>query len=161
MEQNHLAPMECLRAEHAVIAELLELMKQEQASLIAADVDALTRLTEQKNQLVQRASALAQQRHAALAAAGFAAREEGMQDWLANVSRDDVRQAWEKLLDITRSAKEINRVNGVLINRQMANTHNALQALQPPSSNGTAGQHLYGPSGHSTLGQGSRRLVVG
>ncbi|WP_338848428.1 flagellar protein FlgN [Massilia sp. W12] len=149
-----------MQAERAVMADLLETLQQEQNSLIAADVEQLLQLTEQKNQLVQRASALSQQRLNALAAAGFAQEEANMAAWLTRLGRSELQQSWHSLLDLTRQAKEINRLNGMLINRQLANTQNALQALQPPSA-ATPAQHLYGPSGHSTLSQGSRRLVIG
>lgn len=157
MHTSSFSPMENLRAEHQVIADLLDLMKQEQACLIDANVEGIKQLTEQKTKLVQMAADLAKQRHAALEKAGFAAAEASMPAWLATIQKQDVVQAWEELLTITRNAKEINRLNGILINKQLANTQNALQALHTP----THGTNFYGPSGHSATPANTRRLVVG
>ena len=71
MHTSSFSPMENLRAEHQVIADLLDLMKQEQACLIDANVEGIKQLTEQKTKLVQMAADLAKQRHAALEKAGF------------------------------------------------------------------------------------------
>lgn len=151
------SPMECLRAEHQAIADLLALMQQEQQHLVHADADALAGITEKKAALINQAGNLAKQRHAMLAAAGFAEQESSMRDWLASIQKEELAQAWEDLLNITRDAKEINRINGMLINKQMANTQNALNALQAPSPN----QQMYGPKGQSAGIATSRRLVVG
>ncbi len=159
MHTSSFSPMESLHAEHQVIADLLELMKQEQAFLIGADAENLNRITEQKAKLVNKAAELAKRRHDAMEQAGFHADEAEMPAWIASIKQENIAQAWEELLAITRSAKEINRVNGLLINKQLANTQNALQALHTPM-HGTA-QNFYGPSGHATAPSPTRRLVVG
>lgn len=157
MHTSSFNPMESLRAEHQAIADLLDLMKQEQACLIDANVEGIKQLTEQKTKLVQVAAELAKQRHAALEKAGFNGTEASMPAWLASIQQQDIAQAWQELLNITRNAKEINRLNGILINKQLANTQNALQTLHTP----THGTNFYGPSGHSTTPSNTRRLVVG
>lgn len=159
MQSSSFNPMENLRVEHQVIADLLALMKEEQQHLIAANAEGVAQVTEQKSKLIAKASDLAKARHAALAQAGFAEREESMQAWLTSVNQSSITQAWEELLAITRSAKEMNRLNGMLINKQLSNTQSALQALHTPA-HGTA-QNFYGPNGQATAAPTSRRLVVG
>ncbi len=159
MHTSSFSPMESLHAEHQAIADLLALMKQEQASLIGADADKLIHITEQKTKLVNLAADLAKQRHAAMEQAGFSALESNMPAWIASIKQENITKAWEDLLAITRSAKELNRLNGMLINKQLANTQNAMQALHAPV-HGTA-QNFYGPSGHATAPPATRRLVVG
>jgi flagella synthesis protein FlgN len=153
------SPITTLRDEQRLITSLVELMKQEQQFLISADSDGLDTLTPQKSALVQQMAALARQRHQALGAAGFAAGEDGMEPWLAACRDGAARTLWLDLLERTRAAKELNRVNGMLINKQMTNTQVVLNAMRTPAGGLDAG--FYGPSGQTTGGGPSRRYVIG
>lgn len=154
---NSMAPMSSLREEHQSLLELLDVLKQEQQHLVAADIDNLALATARKTELVLRMTLLANQRQSALGAAGHAAADAGMETWLAASGEADAQSLWRQVLDLTAEAKEINRLNGTLINRHMAYTQNALNALNPPAPSG----NFYGPSGHATNAPTSRRLVVG
>ena len=153
-------PMASLREEHQALANLVELMKVEQAFLVAADINGLQSITEKKAKVVAQVSELAQQRHHALAMAGFAPEEQNMQAWLASINQDNVSAAWQQLLAITKAAKELNRVNGILVNKQLSYNQNALNTLQAPIHAETGG-NFYGPNGQSTPYSTSRRVVVG
>jgi flagella synthesis protein FlgN len=157
MQAPIFSPMDSLREEHKAIASLLDLMKQEQVKLIAADINGLQELTESKTKVISQIAAMAQQRHRALAIAGFAPKEEGMKDWLASINQTNVGEAWTQLLALTQSAKELNRVNGMLINKHLAHNKNAMNAMQAP----TEASNFYGPNGHSTNQATRRRLVIG
>ena len=156
MTQAGNSPEHQLQEELRMARALLDLLNKEQAQLIAADIDALTALTEEKTRLVTRMSALAAERHQALAIAGFAATEEGMQAWLANRQPDTTLQSWQELLQLARSAKEVNRSNGLLIGKHLARNQSALNVLK----GGPQGQALYGPNGQSVAAAG-RGLAIG
>lgn len=153
------SPITTLRDEQHLITSLVGLMQQEQQCLVNADTDTLAALTPQKSSLVQQMAALASQRHQALGAAGFAAAEAGMDDWLAGAGDEAARSLWLALLASTREAKELNRVNGMLINKHMTHTQVVLNAMRTPA--GGADNAFYGPSGQTTGGGPSRRFVVG
>jgi flagella synthesis protein FlgN len=153
------SPISTLRDELQLITSLIGLMKQEQQFLVSADSDGLETLTPQKSALVQQMVALASRRHQALGAAGFAAGEAGMEPWLASAADGAARTVWGELLERTRAAKELNRVNGMLINKQMTNTQVVLKAMRTPAGGADAG--TYGPSGQTSAGGPSRRFVVG
>lgn len=153
------SPATTLTLEHERIQALVELMKQEQQFLVSADADGLAQLTPRKVALVQELAQLSRERHAALADAGFAGSEAGMEPWLAAQGDEAARSAWTQLLAQTLEAKELNRVNGMLINRQMAHNQTVLNALRTPTAG--ADPALYGAKGQ-TFGSGpSRRFVVG
>jgi flagella synthesis protein FlgN len=158
MQPAVISPMDSLREEHKAIAALLELMKQEQAQLIAANIEGLQELTDQKAKIITQMSEMAVQRHRALAIAGFAPKEEGMQAWIASINQTSVGEAWAQLLALTRTAKELNRVNGMLINKKLAHNQSALNALHAPAA---GSNNFYGPNGQSTNHTSTRRLVVG
>lgn len=153
------SPNTTLRDEQQLIGLLIELMKQEQQFLVHADSEGLNTITPQKAELVQQAALLSGQRHQALGAAGFPAREAGMEDWLASSGDAAARGLWLELLELTREAKELNRVNGMLVNKQMTNTQVVLSAMRTPAGGADAG--VYGPSGQAAVGGPSRRFVVG
>jgi flagella synthesis protein FlgN len=147
-----------LRDEQQLIGAIVALMKTEQRFLISADADGLSTLTPKKLQLAQKAAELSRLRHRALSVAGFTAAESGMEPWLAVGGNDALRAEWNALLELTREAKELNRVNGLLVNKQMAHTVGMLNALRP-AGNDAGG--VYGPGGQAMPVGPSRRYVVG
>lgn len=152
-------PHQTIAAEHQHLDALMALMKQEQQSLISLDTDELSSLTTQKNALLASLMGLSQQRHAALRAVGCEGSEAGMAPWLEAGDRGEARQQWERMLNAAREAKELNRVNGMLISKQLAHNTGVLNALRTPT-NAPAGA-IYGASGQ-TMGLGaSRRFVLG
>lgn len=153
------SPIDTLRNELTLITSLLDLMKQEQQCLVSADTDGLTGITPQKSQLIHQMAVLANQRHQALGTAGFAAREAGMEAWLDSCEDGSASTLWQDLLARTRDAKELNRVNGMLINKQMTHNQNIINAMRQPANAADTG--FYGPSGQATASTPSRRFVVG
>lgn len=153
------SPLVFLRQEQTLIAALLAVLKEEQQHLVGADAERLAELTPRKADLVQQLATLAAQRHAALGAAGFAAEEAGMEPWLAVAGNDEAAGVWRDVLDQTRAAKELNRVNGMLITKQMTHTQVLLTAMRTPTAAAEAG--VYGPSGQTNFGGPSRRYVLG
>ncbi|GAB3371687.1 flagella synthesis protein FlgN [Massilia agri] len=153
------SPISTVSQEQQHVSALIALMKQEQTLLVAADADGLAELTPRKNTLLQELAALSTQRHAALLAAGCEGSEAGMEPWLAVGGNPDARSQWEALLELARQAKELNRVNGMLINKQLAHNQGVLNALRMPAGAEAGG--VYGSSGQ-TLGSGpSKRYVIG
>jgi flagella synthesis protein FlgN len=152
-------PHASLSAEQAHLTDLLGLMQQEQALLVAADADGLAQLTPRKASLVQALAACASTRHAALAQAGFDSSEAGMAAWIDARGDAAAQASWQALLAQAAEAKERNRVNGMLINRQMAHNQTVLAALRTPTASLDA--PLYGAKGQTFGSAPSRRFVVG
>ncbi|HZW20283.1 flagellar protein FlgN [Noviherbaspirillum sp.] len=139
-------------------AALRDLLKQEQDVLINANMDELARLAEEKTKFVVRMTELAQNRHRALASAGFDGSEAGMQKWVdAGAAQSAAGKSWTELLDIAREAKELNRVNGLLIGQHMGRNQAALNILNGAPQGGA----MYGPNGQSANTANKRKLVVG
>jgi len=152
------SPADSLNEEHQAASSLLQILKQEQERLVEADIDGLVQLTEEKARLVTHMTDLAKRRHQTLAAAGFEASEAGMQAWLdASPNSTAARQAWKALLSLAESAKELNRLNGMLIGQHMARNQTALNVLQGAAQGGS----FYGPDGQATTKPTSRGVIVG
>jgi flagella synthesis protein FlgN len=152
-------PLTNLREEEQIMATLLELLKQEQQLLVTAEIDGLPAVTAKKTALIAQMTLLSAQRHRALGKAGFPAEEAGMEAWIAAGADQHIAQSWKLLLEHTREAKELNRVNGMLINKQMTHTQSMLNAMRTPAGGSDAG--VYGPRGQASVGGPSRRFVVG
>lgn len=148
-----------LQGEFKAIVCLIDLMKQEQQFLVAADADALNTVTPLKAELIEQLAKLAAARHRNLAADGADPSEAGMEAWVARMASPQLSADWQQLLEKMREAKELNRVNGMLINKQMNHTQVLINAMRTPA--GAADANVYGPSGQATAVNTSRRLVVG
>ena len=153
------SPIHTVPQEHQHLSSLIELMKQEQQLLVAADADGLAQTTPRKNALLQTLADLSAERHAALLAAGCEGSEAGMEPWLAVGGSEEARAQWEALLELAREAKELNRVNGMLINKQLAHNQGVLNALRMPASADAGG--VYGASGQAVGSGPSKRFVIG
>lgn len=153
------SPHQSLQEELNLINCMITMMKQEQQFLVAGDTDSLSSLTPLKSQLIEKMASLAGKRHASLASDGFAPTEVGMESWLTRMAHPGISALWQQLLDKTREAKELNRVNGMLINKQLTNTENLITAMRTPA--GATENTFYGPSGQSSPVTGKRRLVIG
>lgn len=154
------SPADSLHEEFTAATQLLALLSEEQACLIKADVEKLAALSEEKTRLVAHMSELALRRHAALGAMGFPASEAGMQVWLQPPQQETSQAAgrtWNELLDIAAKAKELNRVNGLLIGQHLARNQQALNVLQGNQPAGT----IYDRNGQTASAASTRRLVVG
>lgn len=152
------SPADSLSHEHEAVRNLTQLLQQEQEYLTAADIDGITSITEPKAKASARMAELATWRHNALAVAGCEASENGMKTWLktAGVSKT-TSQSWHELIELAKIAKEINRVNGTLIGKQMVRNQNMLNILQHGSAQG---DHVYGPNGQTAGKSAGRHIIV-
>jgi flagella synthesis protein FlgN len=152
-------PFSTVDNERTLMSTLVDLMNQEQQCLVEADTDGLNALTPRKSQLIAELAQLAKQRHASLEAAGFAADDTGMAPWLAAHGDPAAQAGWTALLDATRAAKELNRVNGLLISKHLTHTQHLIAAMRTPT--GAAETGMYGPSGQPLSASQPRRAIIG
>ena len=146
-----------LNEERQATQRLIDLLTQEQAQLLQADIEGLNTLIEEKTKLIGRLSELTLNRYRILANAKFDAAETGMEAWLKTANNATVRKAWSELLEAAKSAKELNRINGLLIGRHLVHNQQALNTLQGNQPGG----NFYGPDGQSTVRTSARGLAIG
>ncbi|MBI1889241.1 MAG: flagellar protein FlgN [Burkholderiales bacterium] len=158
MNSSATTPASSLKDESQAARVLIDLLKKEQAMLVAAEIEGLPALTEEKAKIVSHLSELASRRHNALAAAGFAPQETGMQEWLKKNAIAAASSAWKELMDLAKSGRELNRINGMLINKHLARNQQAINVLQVGPQEGHA---FYGPNGQSTVKTTVRGLAIG
>lgn len=140
-------------SEGKTVAAFVALLKEEQAALQNGDIAALEAIVARKTPLAAELDDLAGRRRAALEAAGFTASREGAEAWLsASPDGPATRAAWKTLLAFAAEARELNRVNGELIELRLRNNTQALQTLLGAGPK----EDLYGPDGRPASAGGNR-----
>ena len=131
----------------------VDLLRREQIALSQGSAEELPELAEQKNGLVIQLNQLSTKRVAFLEAHGFSPDRIGIDAWCAQAEDQHTTETWHKALKLAAEARELNRVNGELIQTRMQFTAKALEALSGAKNS----LELYGPDGQSTK-LGSRRI---
>lgn len=161
MTASSVNPARTLDEELAGARRLLALLQQERQHLIAAEIEQLEQLTEEKAAIVASLFELAKKRNGDLKASGYRGAKDDMQAWLDSIpashpSFGAIRQRWAELTEVSHSAKELNRVNGLLIGTHMARNQTALNALR----GGADAVSVYGPDGQTGKSTASRGIVA-
>lgn len=139
-----------------LLINLLEVLTREQSSLVLADIDAIEAIMEEKSVLLQTISQVANTRYAALAAGGFDASEAGMTNWINSQAKPLLAQSWDLFQKSISQAKEMNRLNGMLINKHFNRNQQLLNQLQGGSENGG----VYGKNGQAKSQSSSRSTLI-
>ncbi len=136
-----------LLLEAATVRQFVDLLKREQASLSTGSADELLALIAQKDQLAIQINSLAAQRNKSLDAEGFSPDRIGVEAWCAkHPTEETASNAWTSILALANDARELNRLNGELIQIRLQYNNKALEALQGSKKT----LDLYGPDGQST-----------
>lgn len=142
---NHLASKVSFEKDAALVSELLNDLQSEQSALVSADLDTIERMVDKRVELLQALGSAANARYDALAAEGFESNEQGMAVWLKKQSSKTLEQAWESFQQQLVQAKELNRLNGILINKNFQRNQEKLDALNGKSS----APQFYGKNGRA------------
>lgn len=139
-----------------LVNRLLLALKNEQTALVATDIDAIEALLDERSALLQSINIAAKNRYEALAINGFEPNEFGMIAWLKRQGKTAIKEAWENFQKALNQAKEMNRLNGILINRHFNRNQQILNQLQNPSS----ADSIYSRNGHTKSSLLSRAGLV-
>lgn len=146
-----------IEQESRTVSRLIEILEQEQSYLINADIEQIQTLLEEKSKLLQSLNMSSQERYQWLSAAGYSANETGMSDWLKQNSENALQTSWLTMQQALFKAKELNRVNGMLINKHFTRNQQLLNTLQGQ----TEVDNFYGPNGQATSKVRMRGAIIG
>lgn len=107
--------------------------------------------------MIQQIADATKTRHQALGQAGYDANENGMATWVRASEKQQIHADWEVFQDQLAKAKELNRVNGQMINQHFKRNQQALNTLQGKAPNAGAG--VYGPNGQTSSMSNARSMV--
>ena len=138
-----------LKRELEVFRQFYQVLSTEQDALVAGHVDGLLTLAQTKNEKVVALTELAQRRNQFLTDYAGSTNQIGMEAWLDTADpgdRSGVGRLWQELIDLARSARELNQHNGQLIQTRLASNQQALGILLGANASTT---HLYGADGQA------------
>lgn len=128
-----------------LVNQLLAILSREQTNLVMADIDAIEALLEEKSVLLQKLNTVAKARYQALASNGFEPNEAGMTVWVKQQAKPAVQESWAEFQKVLSQAKEMNRLNGMLINKHFSRNQQMLNHLQGNAATGA----VYGRNGQA------------
>lgn len=143
-----------LAEEHAAVRSFVDLLQQEQQLLTENSIDPLVMLAEQKSTRAIQLNRIAETRHRLLLALIPELTAPAIQSWL-KINCAEGLALWQAILVLSDQARELNRINGELI--QMKFRHN--QQLLTALSRAVNQANLYGPDGQSNFSMGSGRSL--
>lgn len=152
------SPAHTLNSEYDAMVRLTATLQKEQAVLNQGQIEQIPDLLTEKANIIAEITGFASQRYQTLAALGYDESEEGMQQWAQEHGEDTDKTAWQNLFDEARIARELNRLNGLVINRHMNENQETLDAIQKILH---GGGNLYGPNGQSSVNTSGRQLGIG
>lgn len=141
-----------------LLSELVSLLTKEQAALVNMDIDEVESILDQKSKLIQTIANATKMRHKALAQAGYDANENGMVTWLRANDTKALKVQWDAFQKQLAQAKELNRVNGQVINQHFQRNQQMISQLQGKAVNAGAGS-VYGPNGQTTFSSHTRSML--
>lgn len=143
--------------ESGLIQALIEVLEREQKSLVINDITTIEMLMDEKAQLLQKINAASQVRYRALQVKGYVPSEEGMEAFIQADNNSQDKKIWINFQRSLSLAKELNRVNGVLISRHFNRNRETLHDLQGSHST----RMIYGANGqHAVTGYSGSSLIV-
>lgn len=141
-----------IEAEAVQLRELIALMEEEQARLLANDVDRLLKITTEKTTRYQQLQRLFTNKTALLEQLGKTDLDTAIRELYAGMPRIIAR--WDEVLEYARTAKEQNTLNGKLITERLQHNQTALSVLLAAANN----PPLYDAAGN-TLPTGNGRSL--
>lgn len=140
-----------LKREAELVIRFRDTLLREQEVLRSGQSDGLTEINAEKLSLVDNLNLAGAERARALSSSEEASID--MQEWFsAHPLETEAAELWKNLLVTAREARDINELNGNLINVLHQKTSEALSIL----TLGKADQSLYGNNGQPSLSTGSR-----
>jgi flagellar biosynthesis/type III secretory pathway chaperone len=137
------------------VRQFIALLEEESRALQKGDVAALESITESKERLADVLARMGDARQKCMDALGFAHEASGVAEWLARQegeAGENLRVAWQTLMDLARAARELNLTNGKCIALLSRDTRARLEAL----TSAAPGTDCYQPGKGQTLSTFSR-----
>lgn len=137
-----------------LISRFVVLLKDEQDALKRADPSVLQEIGAEKTGLAEQLNALEADRRLALGITDDQNTREAMAGWLARHPEESTAAVnWEKLLELSREAKQLHELNAGLVAMHLQLASDALTILTRQSEQHHA---LYGSDGQAAPVSGSR-----
>ena len=146
---------ENLAAETEALRQFLKILQSEQEALTQGNIDKLSDISRLKSEQGVRLSQLSSNH--ILKRLGLEPTPEGIRQLIQQEDPDGKRglaDHWDKLLELAKQARDLNRLNVAMIEAQLKHNQQALAILQEAAKQTS----LYGQDGHSKMLGTGRKL---
>ena len=143
-----------LSNELGAVRIFIELLQQEQNLLTENKTDSLLTLAEQKSALAVSLNQFAEKRRALLNNQLPESDNDAIQSWLTTHSPEGLAH-WQEIRILAEQARQLNRINGELIQMKLRHNQQTLAALTQAARKAD----LYGPDGQHSFAPGSGRSL--
>jgi flagella synthesis protein FlgN len=144
--------LEVVAGEADFVERFVRLLEREKDLLSEGRTDVLAAAVEEKEKLAARLNELTRQRSRHLVDSGFTPDRRGMDAWLVrHPERGEALVVWNRTQSLAARAKELNRLNGQLVQLHLQGIGQALEILSRREEDQL---DLYGPDGRPTASEG-------
>lgn len=143
-----------LADELTAVQNFVGLLQQEQTLLMENSIDQLSALTEQKSAQALHLNVLVEHRLHVLGNYMPGAEAAAVMAWFEANCTACLAQ-WQQIHDLTEQARQLNHINGELIQMKLRYAQQSLAVLTRAVSQA----NLYGPTGQTNFSQGSGRSL--
>ena len=146
--------LDALANERKSVIEFVELLRREQGFLTENDIEPLLILAEQKSAHAVKLNALSDLCRQQLTKISPALNNAEIEAWFKKNSTEGLAM-WQEVRVLAEQAKQINNVNGELIQMKLRNNQQTFAAL----SRAVSQANLYGADGQTSYSPGSGRSL--
>lgn len=156
MPQDTRRLREAIAAEAAAMIAFVSLLEAEKQLLLDGDAEQLLVNVEKKTALVAQLTQAGNQREQALTDLGAENSRASVNEFMARQD-SDLQSAWATLLELAKTANQLNSTNASLVNSRLQHNQQALSVLLG-AAGVSPGDAVYGPDGHQKHGNIPRPL---
>jgi len=138
-----------LEIEKLTLQAFIEILKKEENALVQGKIEEIDYLASDKSHLIEKLIQLDDHRNEFLQNQGLSLEKININTWLTEQQSDqsELQILWTELLELARTAQQLNHSNGLIISTHLQHNQRAFAALHCAAGNVS----LYGPKGQAYI----------
>ncbi len=141
--------MKELETERNTLRAFIEILKKEEIALVEGKIEKIDYLASDKSRLIEELIQFDDHRNEFLRKQGLSLEKNSINAWLSeqHSGQSEIKILWNELLDLAKTAQQLNHSNGLIISTQLQHNQRAFSALHCAAGNVS----LYGPKGQTYI----------
>lgn len=141
--------MKELETERNTLLAFIEILKKEESALVEGKIEKIDYLASDKSRLIEELIQFDDHRNEFLRKQGLTLEKNSINAWLSeqHSGQSEIKILWNELLDLAKTAQQLNHSNGLIISTQLQHNQRAFSALHCAAGNVS----LYGPKGQTYI----------
>lgn len=141
--------MKALETERNTLDAFIEILRKEESALVEGKIEKIDYLASDKSRLIDELIQLDDHRNEYLQKQGLSLEKSSINAWLTeqHSGQSEIKILWNELLDLAKTAQQLNHSNGLIISTQLQHNQRAFAALHCAAGNVS----LYGPQGQTYI----------